>query len=154
MRTLQLLAFAFLFLAGCVHIENDQDDEPLVRIIKRSESSVLVGYEVPSTAEEFGDVKIELARIASGFCMEGYDLGRVVLAKGVETWTTSYLQSAGGTTCGFAPNGMPGLLGVTGMGGLPQNYNCQNTPARYGQQEEYREYMEYRRWIVCRDDEL
>lgn len=146
-----LLISLIMILTGCVHSQQEEQED-LVRVIKKTETAVFVGYEIPQTRSEYQDILSEIRRIAYDSCMDGYDLGRITTANRIERWTT--VEYAGTTTaCGWQPTGTVGTMGVTGMNGISNNLNCVNNPV-YQDQQNSRAYVEYRRWIVCREDDV
>jgi hypothetical protein len=141
--------FLLISSVGCVHINSEMGSN--VRVLKRTETSVLIAYDEPNfTNEDLVDIEIE--EIANDSCMEGYDLGKIQTRNRMGTrqkWVTN--QPTSRQDCQTVYAGSDPFTHVPRY-----RTDCRtvwSNPTSTIQNEAYTA-REYIRWIVCHEEEV
>lgn len=148
---LRILALFLLFsLVGCMHI--DSDPEANVRVLKRTETSVLIAYDEPDFMNQQDFIDEEIREIADDSCMEGFDLGKIQVRyrSGVkQKWVTNSPTSRQDCHTVYA-----GSDPFTHVGRYTTKCRTVWSHPTSTMQNEVYSVREYMRWIVCHEDEV
>lgn len=140
------LVFSLLLMitTGCVHLG---EPKPLVKVLKQTETSVLVQYTEPTLGYEQEKVRDELEEIGEDSCMEGYEYGEEKVIDKPRT-RTIWERGQPKQECSYTTT-------YDSMSRSNRSYQSCRTvwPTPQTKTEFYRERI-YRVWILCNEEEI